>query len=51
MEHAAKAAIARCAPIKEWLQDFTVEHKRIERGMEKQKELGRERGRSQGISC
>jgi hypothetical protein len=51
-EHAAKAAaaIARCAPIKERLQDFTVERKRIERGTatlsrEKQKELGWERGR------
>ena len=32
-EHTAKAmaAIARCAPIKERLQDFTAERKRIER--------------------
>jgi hypothetical protein len=56
-EHAARAAaaIARCAPIKERLQDFTAERKRIERGtatlsQEKQKELGRERGRGHGIS-
>ena len=56
-EHAAKAAaaIAKCAPIKERLQDFTAERKRIERAtatlsQEKQKELGRERGRSHGIS-
>lgn len=37
------------------LQDFTAERKRIERAtatlsQEKQKELGRERGRSHGIS-
>ena len=56
-EHATKAAaaIARCAPIKERLQDFTAERKRIERatatlGQEKQKKLGRERGRGHGIS-
>lgn len=56
-EHAAKAAaaIAKCTPIKERLQDFTAERKRIERAtatlsQEKQKELGRERGRSHGIS-
>lgn len=56
-EHAAKAAaaIAKCAPIKERLQDFTAERKRIEHAtttlsQEKQKELGRERGRSHGIS-
>ncbi len=56
-EHATKAAaaLAKCAPIKERLQDFTVERKRIERvtatlSQEKQKELGRERGRGHGIS-
>ncbi len=56
-EHTAKAAaaIAKCAPIKGRLQDFTAERKRIERAtatlsQEKQKELGRERGRSHGIS-
>jgi hypothetical protein len=56
-EHATKAAaaIAKCAPIKERLQDFTAEHKRIERAtetlsQEMQKELGRERGRGHGIS-
>ena len=56
-EHAAKAAaaIAKCAPIKERLQDFTAEHKRIEHAtttlsQEKQKELGLERSRGHGIS-
>lgn len=56
-EHAAKAAaaIAKCAPLKERLQDFTAERKRIERATAtlsqvKQKELGKERGRSHGIS-
>jgi hypothetical protein len=51
-EHAARAAaaIARCAPIKERLQDFTAERKRIEHAtatlsQEKQKDLGRERER------
>jgi hypothetical protein len=56
-EHATKAAaaIAKCGPIKERLQDFTAERKRIERatatlGQEKQKELGRKSGRGHGIS-
>ena len=56
-EHAAKAAaaIARCKPIKDRLQDFTVEQKRIERAtaalsQEKQKELGWERGRGHGMA-